>query len=147
MANWKDTVSRAAQTAKTKTKEVAEVTRLNVEISSLEQKIRDAGQRLGDYLLANPGLLGGCGDETVAEIFRQVEELKQQIEADRQAVRDARNVNVCPNCGAEVSRTSRFCDRCGAPLEQVRTDPVCPQCGAPVEPDAAFCGNCGAKLK
>lgn len=68
-------------------------------------------------------------------------------------------MKICPSCGAPNDPANRFCDQCGARLEEVAppvpvgtpaaTAPVaavCPACGAPVLPGEAFCDNCGADL-
>jgi hypothetical protein len=47
----------------------------------------------------------------------------------------------CPQCQFENRESVRFCEECGAKLEQ-----VCPACGAAVPPGRKFCGECGAKL-
>src|SRR5215208_4275643 len=47
----------------------------------------------------------------------------------------------CPRCHFENRESVRFCEECGAKLEQ-----VCPSCGAAVPPGRNFCGECGAKL-
>lgn len=48
---------------------------------------------------------------------------------------------VCPNCKAQVVGDSKFCNYCGAKLEN-----KCPNCGAAVTPDSIFCAECGHKL-
>ena len=64
----------------------------------------------------------------------------------------------CPNCGAENDAANRFCDQCGARLDQgtVAAAPAaavvaasastCPVCSAPVLPGQAFCEECGTAL-
>ncbi|MBI1733696.1 MAG: AAA family ATPase [Candidatus Rokubacteria bacterium] len=47
----------------------------------------------------------------------------------------------CSRCASDNPATNRFCDQCGAPLEQ-----RCPRCGAALRPNARFCGGCGAAL-
>lgn len=51
---------------------------------------------------------------------------------------------TCPN-GHENAEGSRFCSKCGLPLEGT-TPSVCPSCGAAVSAGAAFCRKCGTKL-
>ncbi len=149
MADWKSSMSRFAQTAVSKSKEMAETTRVNVEISNVQQKIREVQMNLGRHVLENPALMP-APDETAADLIRQAQEANEKLTALQQTLLDLRNVNICPNCGAEVSRTSKFCGKCGAPMERkVLEDtptPVCPHCGAPIEEGATFCGNCGEKL-
>jgi class 3 adenylate cyclase/tetratricopeptide (TPR) repeat protein len=47
----------------------------------------------------------------------------------------------CPQCGFDNRPGVRFCEQCGAKLEQ-----TCPACGASVPPDRKFCGACGQLL-
>ncbi len=47
----------------------------------------------------------------------------------------------CPRCQFENREQIRFCEECGAKLEQ-----ACPSCGAAVPPDRKFCGACGQGL-
>lgn len=48
---------------------------------------------------------------------------------------------VCPECKAQISAGSKFCNQCGAKLES-----KCPSCGADIAPGSAFCSECGQKL-
>ncbi len=150
MAFWKDNVGRMAHNAVTKSKEMAEITRLNLEISNQEQKIKELYTSAGEYLLNNPQLVD-AQDETFSQKRESLAQLQEKIEQSRQALLDVRNINVCPSCGAEVNRSSRFCDRCGTEMVRTALDheeakPTCPSCGAEVEGGSAFCGACGAKL-
>jgi len=47
----------------------------------------------------------------------------------------------CPNCGAKIEPTARFCPDCGYELIK-----VCPNCHQPVKEGQKFCANCGTKL-
>jgi class 3 adenylate cyclase len=47
----------------------------------------------------------------------------------------------CQNCGIENASGSRFCNRCGTPLNQ-----RCPKCGSENAPEAIFCSQCGAAI-
>lgn len=151
MASWKEKVGNFAQNAVAKSKEVAETTRLSMEINSLEGKVKENWTKLGEYLLGNLELLP-ANDEFVADIVAAVGELNAKIEQNRQQIAAIKNANVCPNCGADVGSTSKFCASCGTPIErgapQVEAEPanVCPDCGEPLAADAVFCVNCGKKL-
>ena len=151
MASWKEKVGNFAQNAVAKSKEVAETTRLSVENSGLESKLKDNYNKLGEYLLNNIELLP-AEDEFVAGIIAAVGEIRGKIEANRQQIAAIKNANVCPNCGTDVGATSRFCPSCGTPIERASVQPeevvapVCPDCGEPLAADAVFCVNCGKKL-
>jgi class 3 adenylate cyclase len=47
----------------------------------------------------------------------------------------------CQNCGIENAAGSRFCNRCGAPLNQ-----RCLKCGSENAPEAVFCSQCGTAI-
>src|SRR6266851_2604333 len=47
----------------------------------------------------------------------------------------------CQNCGIENAAGSRFCSRCGTPLNK-----RCPKCGSENAPEAIFCSQCGAAI-
>ena len=150
MAGWKESVGRFAQNAVSKSKEMAEITRLNMEISNQEQRLRELYGQLGQYLVENPDLVPADRQDAQA-LLQEVAQVKAGIEASKATLLEVRNVNICPGCGAEVSRSSKFCPSCGAQMdrsvmERLNQAPVCPSCGAELEPGAAFCGNCGAKL-
>ena len=48
---------------------------------------------------------------------------------------------VCPACKTQCAAGAKFCNNCGAKLEN-----KCPQCGAEIPPGSRFCGACGAPL-
>ena len=150
MAGWKESVGRFAQNAVSKSKEMAEITRLNMEISNQEQRLRELYGQLGQYLVENADLVPADRQDAQA-LLQDVAQVKAGIEASKATLLEVRNVNICPGCGAEVSRSSKFCPSCGTQMdrsvmERLNQAPVCPSCGAELEPGAAFCGNCGAKL-
>lgn len=147
MAGWSEKFNKMTQSAISKSKEMAEVTKLNMEISTLMQNLKEVQIQVGAYVLEN-GLL--TEDEKIGEWAQKAASINVNIEANQVKVQDIRNINICSNCGAEVSRSSKFCDKCGN--EMVRTalgtvteGKVCKVCGAPVEEGSAFCGNCGTK--
>ncbi|MBV8454429.1 MAG: AAA family ATPase, partial [Deltaproteobacteria bacterium] len=47
----------------------------------------------------------------------------------------------CSNCGSDNSAAKKFCEDCGAPLEN-----RCPKCGTVTTAGKRFCGECGAPL-
>ena len=47
----------------------------------------------------------------------------------------------CPNCGAEIADTSKFCKKCGEKIENPIK--ICPKCQTKVSNDSTFCDSCG----
>lgn len=50
------------------------------------------------------------------------------------------NQKICPHCHQLLTTGVKFCETCGAKIEQL---PPCPNCGAPLTPGVKFCETCG----
>ncbi len=50
------------------------------------------------------------------------------------------NGRTCPKCHQPLSPGVKFCETCGARIEQL---PACAHCGAPLSPGVKFCESCG----
>ena len=111
MASWSEKLNQMTQSAISKSKEVAGVTKLNVEIGTLNQNLKSIYTEVGCYVLEK-GLLKD--DDSVAAWASKAAGLKADIDMYTSRIRDLKNVSICPGCGAEVPRTSKFCgNRCG----------------------------------
>ena len=86
--------------------------------------------------------------ETQFQIIADALERKAQYE---QQIKDLKNENTCPNCGAVISKEVLFCPNCGTKIERPEPEEpkqkVCPVCGAPVDEEDMFCTNCGASIR
>ncbi len=60
----------------------------------------------------------------------------------------AKNMKICPSCGASASADTKFCPSCGGKLPDgtVAGGAKCPQCGKQNSIGVRFCAECGAKL-
>lgn len=62
---------------------------------------------------------------------------------------------VCSECGAKVTKESKFCMECGKPLEEKNNETIedtqstvnCPYCNAKITPEDKFCTECGKKIE
>jgi membrane protease subunit (stomatin/prohibitin family) len=50
----------------------------------------------------------------------------------------------CGKCGAANSSASKYCNECGAIVEQATQTATCVKCNAALKPGAKFCSECGA---
>ncbi len=142
-------LSMVGQEAASQTKVFAEKTRINAKISDEERQINSFFQIIGkNYFEANK-------DNPNAEYKDQILSIKDayiRIEGLREQLRTVTGVRICPQCGAEVSNGSLFCNACGtkmpadAPMPVAPEGDVCPQCGNVVAFGAAFCNICGSKM-
>ncbi|MCD6127980.1 MAG: SPFH domain-containing protein [Methanomicrobia archaeon] len=53
---------------------------------------------------------------------------------------------VCPNCGYQVPRNSKFCPNCGYKLSMPKAKIKCKKCGAEIPAGSKYCPNCGEKV-
>lgn len=113
MAKWSDKLNQMTQSAISKSKEVAGIAKLNMDNASLNLDIKNIQNEIGAYVLENKLL---TEDAAVREWMAKVDAIQTNIENNNEKIRELKNVNVCPECGAEVARTSRFCNKCGAEL-------------------------------
>lgn len=121
MASWSEKLNQMTQKTISKSKEVAGVAKLNLEISTLNQNIKNIQNEVGAYVLEK-GLL--LEDASVSEWAAKVASLKAEIEANTEKIHDLKNVSICPGCGAEVAKTSKFCDKCGTAIVIKVSEPV-----------------------
>jgi DNA-directed RNA polymerase subunit M/transcription elongation factor TFIIS len=72
---------------------------------------------------------------------------KPAASTDDQAVANAdwsqNRRGTCPECGAALGASVKFCPDCGAKIEKAA---FCQECGAKLQPGAKFCGECGKKV-
>lgn len=118
MAKWNEKLKTLTQTAISKNNEMTAVTKLNIEISNLEQKRKMLLSQVGEYALGN-NLLNK--DMEVYDLKNEVIELEGKIEASREKVREIRKIHICPVCGIEVARNMEFCPKCGMEIKKGNT--------------------------
>lgn len=152
MAGWADKLSRLTQNAVNKSKYMAEVTRINIEISNYESNLKQLLNEIGQYVVDN-GLLQDNAD--IQEKLARIAEVQSRIDADKELVETMRKANVCPNCGNPLEPDVNFCSKCGAsripmpaakPAQPAAAKAVCPNCGNELESGELFCPNCGQRL-
>lgn len=132
MSGWTEKINAFTQGAVNKSRELAEIAKLNLEIGNEEAVIRQAKADIGDYVAA-AGLLSE--NETVAAELAKISAAQQIIQQHRERIAQLRDLVICPACGAEVDRGSRFCNYCGTPLPQPAEEPAEEPAQEPAEED------------
>lgn len=141
-------ITKTSQSAVQKTKEYSDVSRLNAEISDLERQIETNYFQIGKLYFEkhaqNP-------DPEYAAFVSMIQEGQKQIEQKQDQILVVKGLVKCPGCGNLVSKSSTFCNQCGARIIPAAPaaggSGVCPTCGAAVEDGQKFCIQCGAKLE
>lgn len=113
----KDVARDFADKAVTKTGEVVEVSKLRLELSKQQGRLRGLYQRLGSSVYSmkekdyeDPDLIDNlCQD--IKENLKIQKKLQGQIAA-------LKKMSVCPVCGSRNPMDSIYCNQCGSRLKQ-----------------------------
>jgi len=147
-----DKIQNAGKGVAQKTKDLAEIAKLNSRISNEEENIKTAYSQIGELYFK---IFSESPDERFAALCNVVKQAQANIKEYTRQIQAIKGVKSCPNCGAEIANTAAFCSVCGADArtaaeeQEIKTSDgkkVCPKCGASVSENAVFCGNCGNKI-
>lgn len=134
-----------------KTKELADITKINAQIGNEEDNIKNMHSQIGklyyELFSTNP-------DEPFVSLCASIMESQNKINAYREQIQTIKGVKKCSGCGAEIANSSVFCAICGCKIntneEGVNDDmsqSKCPSCAKPITDEMVFCTGCGNKLK
>ena len=145
-------ISQAGQTAVQKTKEMADIAKLNSSISDEEKKIDNSYREIGKLYVS---LHDEEHEAAFAELIAGIHDAEKKISEYQQQIKDIKGVICCEKCGAEVANNAAFCSACGAPMpvvKPVETEAAeegakCSKCGAALTPGMKFCTSCGSPVE
>lgn len=106
--------SAAGKKAIAKTKDFADVAKLNSNISDEEKKINTAYSEIGKQYFENHQ---NDFEECFATQFSAIRESQEKIKEFEQQIVDIKGV-ICPSCGQTIENGAAFCMNCGAKLEE-----------------------------
>ncbi|HBN83199.1 MAG TPA: hypothetical protein DDZ89_05090 [Clostridiales bacterium] len=148
-------MGEAAQGVKSKTDEIAAISKLNRSIADENKKIAqaysDLGKKVYELYKQDEPLHEAFADE--CQLIALAEEAIASFEVQ---ILESKNLKKCPDCGNEVVREVQFCPKCGHKFEKIEEAKVeehvaanvkvCPNCKTESPSDSAFCISCGTKL-
>lgn len=149
-----DTVDKGIKTGSDSYKKMTEKSRLKKETVRLNSEINDIFASIGRKLYNDDpeSKEYKAAFDNIRAKSAEIEELKRQLTVLEDKI-------ACKSCGEYVSKDSKYCDKCGAKIEQPAPAPtpepeiveaeevrVCRNCGAELVEAARFCDKCGARL-
>lgn len=139
-------ISQTGQGVVQKTKDTAEIIKLNGVISDEEKKLNNAYIQIGQLYAVK---YQENAEEDFKALVEQVHTSLSEIENLKQQILDIKGVKRCNNCGAEIPVNATFCSGCGAKVFQINMSNFnrCANCGNPVEKGLKFCTSCGLPLE
>lgn len=113
MATFFDDVKKFGKNITEKGKDVIEITKLNSQISSEKDKIKDLYVKIGEQVYK----AYSAGESSVYdESCAQIKEIELKINELTAKVLELKNASKCSNCGAEVTKDTAFCPKCGTKI-------------------------------
>ena len=147
-------ISETSQEVVQKTKETAEIIKLNSMISNEESQLKEYYIELAKaYFEANKDSI----PEEYSSHFANITEKRANIANLTDQINKVKGMFPCPNCGASLQSEALFCSSCGTKIEKPEEPaPVveetvdvkrCEKCGEPIQEGFAFCISCGTKVE
>lgn len=135
----------AGQSAVQKTKDLSEIAKLNSNTTECENKIRNLYSMIGFevYKAYKEG-----AEADISAMLEEISNFSDQIEKNKNRINEINAANICPNCGAKVSKKHAVCGNCGYRLQKIEKmqHRFCSNCGSELMDDAIFCGECGTRV-
>ena len=142
-------ITSTGQSAVKKTKDVAEVARLNSLVADEERNSEALYREIGKLYVK---LHQNDCEEQFASLIDSVRKSNNTVLALKKQINDIKKVSDCPNCGASVPVNAAFCSVCGNKIEaksssQGSSSLKCSKCGKEVKAGSKFCMECGNKIE
>ncbi len=145
-------ISDASRSAVEKTKDIAEITRLNSIIKENDTQLELLYAELGEeyYKLH-------CNDR-VSEFADRIKTISALIKKNsdcRESILELKGLVLCPYCGAEFENGEAKCPECGKAVPRTANKIgdgagerlICSVCGYQMRPESNFCIMCGTPVK
>ncbi len=137
-----DRVGKTVSDVGQRTREGADIVRLNNKISENEKQMDQVYTRIGKLYF---DLHGEDPEEAFVPDLTAVLELKAQNDEFNDQIQNLKGFVKCPTCGEYVANTEKICPHCGG-IIMTEDFMYCPSCHATVEKENAFCPYCGTRL-
>ena len=142
-------LTSVSQSAVQKTKDVADIAKINSEISELERTVNNLYGQIGKLYVAKHA---ADYESDFAGMIASVIESERKIAECRQRIQDIKGVVRCEKCGADIPVGAAFCSYCGAPTPKSTASSntqnleKCASCGAMIPQGTRFCTACGKPM-
>lgn len=117
-----------------------ETGKIKIQISQIENKIRDKKLELGAGVYS-AYRTGDTNDTSIKAICQEIVGLEQEIANLDQKLNSLQPKQfTCASCNKPISETTIFCSSCGSKITR------CQNCGNPLSDNAKLCCACSANI-
>jgi peptidoglycan hydrolase CwlO-like protein len=106
-------LSKTADMALQKSGELISLSKINMEISSIQSSIEDLYTEIGERIYRRYEK-GKFSDHDLEEYFRSIDKYKKEIKELKRQISRKKDKRTCNNCGAQVYYESKYCPACGS---------------------------------
>lgn len=143
------TVTEAGQKTVAKTKDIADIAKLNLTISEAEKAISNRHLQIGRLYAS---LHKADFEDAFAEMFQAIAEAEEKIKVAKVQIQEIKGNRSCEHCGASVPNGAAYCSSCGTAVPEIQTTKAdnhetCAHCGASVKKGMCFCTSCGQPMQ
>ncbi len=110
-----DSVVNVAQDMSGKAKEMTDTAKLQMELRSKEDFIKNQYQEIGKKYYEENASVVPAGYE---EFFQEILEASSRIAEIKDSIAAAKGGVACPKCGSFVAKGAAFCSNCGNKMEE-----------------------------
>lgn len=105
-------IEQGAKTATKMAGDTIEVTKLRKTIADNEDKIERLYKEIGKTMYEN---YKTSNEEEInlTEIYENIDNIYIEIDEAKEKICEIKNLRICSNCGAELTRDIQFCPECG----------------------------------
>ncbi|MDO5793058.1 MAG: hypothetical protein Q4Q00_02550 [Turicibacter sp.] len=139
-------VTQTGQGAMKKTKEMAEIAKINSQISDEEKKLKKLYMKLGQLYYE---MHKDSPDAVFMDICQGIGGCLQTINRYEIMVEELKGIKRCRKCKTEMPSDSTYCPKCGSKLDDERetiVSTICSNCGMENGGCATSCIKCGKLL-
>ncbi len=111
-----DTVKKTARQVGNAAGDMLESSKKHLKAADIRSSIKERYVTIGK--LCYDEILNGVSHSTeISAVAEEITALNEKLAAVNEEIRSAKNVILCPACGAQVAKGSSFCPACGQRFE------------------------------
>ena len=111
----KQTFSNTANKAIKASNEVVEISKIMLNINSINADIDSAYRKIGEMVYKSYSCDDEISEDTV-DVCKEIDAMQEKLEELNQKRRELKKIQICPQCGAENAAEHKFCKNCGAQI-------------------------------
>lgn len=110
-----DTLKKGVKNVSESSQKLSDKMKLKKKISDLEKEMNEIYLEIGKkYLETHKDGISG----EMAEFADRINAINADVAAAQQELDELSDKMICPSCGVAVPKDQRFCDKCGAMINQ-----------------------------